>query len=176
MEGSDPDFLRAYDVQASEALRRLDNVAAELAQPLIQQFYQSLPRSSPVAEVIARLTPEEFEDLKTSQVEYLVMLVSSTLTFSTHQSQARRAGRTHALVGADIQWLVEALVIFQSGVERRLLDLPAHEREPVQRAVSLRILADLHEQVAAEQQGLGGDRCAVVVARVQHHHGVGYGF
>lgn len=148
MEGSDPDFLRAYDVQASEALRRLDNVAAELAQPLIQQFYQSLPRSSPVAEVIARLTPEEFEDLKTSQVEYLVMLVSSTLTFSTHQSQARRAGRTHALVGADIQWLVEALVIFQSGVERRLLDLPAHEREPVQRAVSLRILADLHEQVA----------------------------
>lgn len=148
MEGSDPDFLRAYDAQASEALRRLDNVARELAQLLTAHFYESLPRSSPIAEVIARLTPKEFENLKASQVEYLVMLVSSTLTFSTHQSQARHAGRVHALVGADIQWLVEALVIFQSSIERRLLDLPAHEREPVQRAVSLRILADLHEQVA----------------------------
>ena len=152
MAGSSPDFLRAYDARAAQALRRIDGIARGLAGPLTEQFYASLARSSPIAEVVARLTPDEFERLKAAQVEYLTMLVSSTLTFSAHQTQARSAGRAHALVGVDIQWLVEALVMFQSAVEDHLLEIPAQDREPVQRAVSLRILVDLHEQVAGYRQ------------------------
>ncbi len=153
MESSNAEFSRAYDAHAAEALRRLDDVAATLAKPLIAQFYESLARSSPIAEVLARLTPDEFAHLEASQVEYLAMLVNSKLTFSTHQAQARRAGRIHALVGVDIQWLVEALVIFQSGIQRYLLDnVIAEAREPIERALSLRILVDLHEQVAGYRQ------------------------
>jgi EAL domain-containing protein (putative c-di-GMP-specific phosphodiesterase class I) len=153
VESSNADFSRAYDAHASVSLRRLDDVATQLAKPLTAQFYESLARSSPIAEVLARLTPAEFAHLQASQVEYLATLISSTLTFSTHQIQARRAGRIHALVGVDIQWLVEALVIFQSGIERYLLDnVPAKEREAIERVISLRILVDLHEQVAGYRQ------------------------
>ena len=152
MEGSTAEFSRAYDAQASAALRRLDTVAGTIAEPLTEQFYESLARWSPIAEVLARLTPDEFAALKRQQVEYLTMLVSSDLTFSTHQARAQRAGRTHAIVGVDMQWLVEGLTVYQSGIERYVADLPAEEREPIQRAVSHRILVDLHEQVAGYRQ------------------------
>ena len=161
MEGSTADFSRAYDAQASSALRRLDAVAGKIAEPLTDQFYESLARWSPIAEVLARLTPDEFRALKTQQVEYLTMLVNSGLTFATHQARARRAGRTHAIVGVDIQWLVEGLTVFQSGIERYLTDFPADEREPIQRAVSHRILVDLHEQVAGYRQ-VGRDLTAIM--------------
>jgi len=149
---STADFSHAYDAEARAALRRLEEPIVGLASPLTEQFYETLQRSSSIGEIIARLTPEEFAALKARQAEYLVMLVSPQLTFATHQVQARRAGRTHALVGADIQWLVEALVTFQRGIERYLADLPPQVREPVQRAVSSRVLVDLHEQVAGYHQ------------------------
>ncbi|MGB6984796.1 MAG: EAL domain-containing protein [Candidatus Aquilonibacter sp.] len=161
MEGSTADFSRAYDAQASSALRRLDAVAGTIAAPLTDQFYESLARWSPIAEVLARLTPDELRALKAQQVEYLTMLVRSDLTFAAHQARARRAGRTHAIVGVDIQWLVEGLTVFQSGIERYLADLPADEREPTQRAVSHRILVDLHEQVAGYRQ-VGRDLTAIM--------------
>ena len=161
MEGSTADFSRAYDAHASSALRRLDAVAGTIAGPLTDQFYDSLARWSPIAEVLARLTPDEFHRLKAQQVEYLTTLVSSGLTFPMHQIHARRAGRTHAIVGVDIQWLVEGLTIFQSGIERYLADLPTEEREPIQRAVSHRILVDLHEQVAGYRQ-VGRDITAIM--------------
>ena len=161
MEGSTADFSRAYDAQASSALRRLDAVAGEIAEPLTEQFYESLARWSPISEVLARLTPDEFRALKAQQVEYLTMLVRSDLTFSTHQARARRAGCTHAIVGVDMQWLVEGLTIFQSGIERHIAELSADEREPIQRAVSHRILVDLHEQVAGYRQ-VGRDVTAIM--------------
>lgn len=161
MEGSTADFSRAYDAQASAALRRLDLVAGTIAAPLTDQFYDSLARWSPIAEVLARLTPDEFSALKARQVEYLAMLVSSDLTFAVHQTNARRAGHTHAIVGVDIQWLVEGLTVYQSAIEKYLADLPPQEREPIQRAVSHRILVDLHEQVAGYRQ-VGRDITAVM--------------
>jgi EAL domain-containing protein (putative c-di-GMP-specific phosphodiesterase class I) len=161
VEVSTADLSRAYDAQASSALRRLDAVAGTIAEPLTDRFYDSLSRWSPIAEVLARLTPDEFTSLKARQVEYLTMLVSSQTTFAVHQAQARRAGRTHAIVGVDIQWLVEGLTIYQSGIERYLSELPTEEREPIQRAVSHRILVDLHEQVAGYRQ-VGRDVTAIM--------------
>ncbi len=167
MEGSTADFSRAYDAQASSALCRLDAVAGTIAEPLTDQFYESLARWSPIAEVLARLTSDEFKALKAQQVEYLTMLVRSDLTFATHQARARRAGRTHAIVGVDIQWLVEGLTVFQSGIERYVADLPADEREPIQRAVSHRILVDLHEQVAGYRQ-VGRD-LTTIMGEIDRH-------
>jgi EAL domain-containing protein (putative c-di-GMP-specific phosphodiesterase class I) len=161
VEGSTADFSRAYDAHASSALGRLDAVAGSIARPLTDQFYESLARWSPIADVLARLTADEFATLKAEQVEYLTMLVDSRLTFATHQTRAQRAGRTHAIVGVDIQWLVEGLTAYQSAIERYLADFPPHEREPIQRAVSHRILVDLHEQVAGYRQ-VGRDITAIM--------------
>jgi EAL domain-containing protein (putative c-di-GMP-specific phosphodiesterase class I) len=146
---SSVDVAEAYNEASAALLQKLEPAVRAVVGPLTEQFYDALERSGPICELVACLEPMDFLRLKTRQVEYLAMLASPSLTMTHHQAQAREAGRTHALVGVDIQWLIEALTFFQQGIQSVLGSiLTLEERETAVRIIGLRVLFDLHEQVA----------------------------
>ncbi len=148
MEFSSVDFSPAYDRAAGALLGRLGPVIAASAPVFTERFYADISRASPIAEVLARLEPQEFVALKARQTDYLLMMTSPELTMATHQISALRAGRIHALVGVDIAWLVESLAFYQQGVATLAKDtMPLSDaRESVLGVFGLRVLFDLREQ------------------------------
>ncbi len=151
MEIQDADFTTIYGSAAADALRGITEPVAALSADFSEDFYASIQRRSPLADVIARLGPDEFARLKSTQAAYLANLLAPDLSAEEHASAARAAGRIHALVGVAPTWLIESFARYQHEVHALLRDVAplSERRELVQHIVDLRILRDLREQLVS---------------------------
>ncbi|MDE2481406.1 MAG: EAL domain-containing protein [bacterium] len=169
MEIHDWDSANIYGAAAADSLRGIEQAIRGVAEAFSNEFYETLARAHPIADVISRLSPEEFDHLKSRQAEYLGMLLAPDLTAESHATQAHRAGTTHALVGVAPTWLIESYALFQHRIHAMLRDLlPLSERrERTQRVVDLRALYDLREQLTSYDAVSRG--VASVLASVDRH-------
>jgi EAL domain-containing protein (putative c-di-GMP-specific phosphodiesterase class I) len=149
------DFSRAYSEQAAALLRDLDGVLCGVFEPLLEAYYANLEPGAPPAKIASRFTPEEFKRVKERYVQYLTRLFSSTLTQDEHRAMARRAGRAQALIGTDVQWPVEILLISQGAIVHHVARFDPVTREAILRVVSQRVLIDVHEEMSGYNEARG---------------------
>lgn len=145
------ELAEAYGQHVATALRQIREPVFRLADRFVGSFYESLTHSRQTAEVIRRLSSEEFSRLRRRQAEHLIMLLDPDLTPEVHETAASRAGSAHALVGVDVLWLVEAFNLYQQEIQRFIPTIvpTPDERELLIRCVSRRVLFDLEAQIAA---------------------------
>ncbi len=169
MELQHADLEAIYGPAAADALRGIEAASAAFAERFSEAFYAELAAESPVGEVIARLSQQEFEHLKQRQAEYLAELVSPDLTQEQHAEAAHRAGRMHAFVGVSPMWLIESFALYQRGIHAMLADAlaPSQRREAMQHIIDARILYDLREQFASYDE-IGRSVTAAVSAIDEH--------
>lgn len=148
VEQSGAEFTPAYGEAAEALLERIQPYVASAVTGFTNAFYASLDRSGPLAEIIARLRPDEFDAMKAREAEYVMAMLSPSSSMLEHRTQALRCGRIHALVGVDIHWLVESSAHYQQHLAQLVIDaMPlSADREATLRVVDLRILFDLREQ------------------------------
>jgi EAL domain-containing protein (putative c-di-GMP-specific phosphodiesterase class I) len=164
----------AYGPAAVRLLKNLDLGAARLISQFVDNYSSLLPGKAALQTILARLTPAEQSCLRAEQIQYLHELLVPDLDFRMHQQLAARAGRTLAMVGAEMWWITEANSAFREALQqlvfstgdgngqaqqimailkrRLLLDLML-QSEGHRQALDerLKILATLHQQA---QQGL----------------------
>lgn len=151
VDSSAPEFAAAYGESASALLQRIQPFVPSTVTGLTQAFYAALDRAGPIGEIVARLEPAAFEVMKTAESEYIAEIFSSELTQAAHHTLALRAGRTHALVGVDLHWIIESFAYYQEALSRLVTDVisvPA-ERAPIVHVLGLRVLFDLRGQSIA---------------------------
>jgi EAL domain-containing protein (putative c-di-GMP-specific phosphodiesterase class I) len=150
MEHYGADFSAAYGDRAGAFFAPvLEHIRAG-SRPWIDEFYERLDRSGPMGELIARLLPEEFEALKAREADAMAALCDPHLTISTHRTMALDVGRTHALTGVDLHWIVDGFAWRENYLAQQIVTYlpPGDTREQALRVLHLRILYDLREQSA----------------------------
>ena len=122
----------------------LDRLGPHLAD-VVDDFYAGLGLRPEFAEVVGRLTPEEFAHLRRRQVEHLRFMLSEAGGPERLAARSREVGRVHAMVGVEMDWYVDAMTEHRDGLLRALaryagdLDLVAANV-----ALSERMMKDLH--------------------------------
>ena len=122
----------------------LDRLGPHLAD-VVEDFYAGLGLRPEFAEVVGRLTPEEFAHLRRRQVEHLRFMLSEVGGPERLAARSREVGRVHAMVGVEMDWYVDAMTEHRDGLLRALaryagdLDLVAANV-----ALSERMMKDLH--------------------------------
>ncbi len=157
-----------YGPSAVESLSRIHKSVPTLAGHFASHFYDALTSVAETAEILQRLSPAEFADLRQKQARHLTALLAADLTLPAHMADAQRTGRVHALVGVDVLWLIEAYSFYQYDLQRLLRPLitDAEQRELVLRIVARRILLDLQGQVESYRRI--EQETAQAVSRIDH--------
>jgi EAL domain-containing protein (putative c-di-GMP-specific phosphodiesterase class I) len=138
-----------YGGWAASLLERIQKPVAGLSEQFIANFYELLSNAEHNRKLLERLSSAEYAQLQKRQAQHLMLLISPGLTRSFHRQEAERAGRAHALVGVDIQWLIETYGLYQQKLFELLEDLVpgVEDRERLIRILSRRILLDIEGQV-----------------------------
>ncbi|MDE2481932.1 MAG: GAF domain-containing protein, partial [bacterium] len=137
-----------YGGEAAELLRAWGDDLPELLRRFIEDFYRDLPAESPLVEIIARLTPEQFTHLIEREWAYLVRIFSPEITEDEHRAAAHDTGRVHALVGVGPQWLTDAYVRLQQRFHDFEDGRPPEIAARLSHVLDVRILLDLRAQTA----------------------------
>jgi hypothetical protein len=143
------DSAEVYGGWVASVLEHVQKPVADLSEQFIAGFYELLSSAEHNRKLLQRLTSAEYAQLQKRQSQHLMLLISPGLTHALHMQEAERAGRAHALVGVDIQWLIETYGLYQEKLFELLEGLVPHvqERERLIRILSRRILLDIEGQV-----------------------------
>ena len=114
---------RAYSSEATACLQPIQSMVKGLAQRFAAEFFDSLASTVEGSRILSALLEEEAAQLRAREAQYLELIFSPQLTMSQHQTQARRVGRAHALVGVELQTLVESFALFQQEVREEIVPL-----------------------------------------------------
>ena len=154
----------AYGPIAASALADLaaldERALAEIAAITLAR----VRRCDAVADILDRLSEEEFARLHGRLAEYFAILLEPGLDFQRHAEQARRVGSVHALVGLGPQWLAHAYSVVEERIAERLTDLPIERAAIVERTLHQRILIDIREQ--AESYGTVGRSLTATITQI----------
>lgn len=144
---------RAYGTDASTCLQPIQDTISALAERFSEDFFDSLASTAEGARILSALLEGEHDRLKSQEARYLRLLFSPHLTMSEHQSQAQRVGRAHALVGVELQALIEAFGLFAQEVREEVLPLIDDGlRARMLEIVERRIFVDLQAQAVSYQR------------------------
>ena len=155
----------AYGPAAAQALRGLAKAAEPVIHRFVADFYASLHQTAQTAQVLNRLTAEEFTHLRQQQAGHLLMLLDPDLNAAKHRERALAVGRIHAQVGVELPWLIEAYNLYQQALHHLFPSTDAGKQRVTQRILDRRLLLDL------ESQGTGyrllADELAKILVEIQ---------
>ena len=144
---------RAYSSEATTCLQPIQSMVKGLAERFAAEFFDSLASTVEGSRILSALLEEEAAHLRAREAQYLELIFSPQLTMSQHQTEAQRVGRAHALVGVELQTLVESFALFQQEVREEIVPLmPPQQREQILEIVERRIFVDLQAQVSSYQR------------------------
>ena len=113
----------AYGDEVREILLRVQGRACSAAREFASAVLDSFRESEDKGELLRRFTPDEFENLKRGVGDYIARLIAPELTRAGHQEIAEATGRTTAMIGVDVLWLLEAFGLFEQHMVRATLGL-----------------------------------------------------
>lgn len=143
---------QAYNKDAATRLESIPGVP-ELIEHCLAGFLDAMANDAEGARILDAMIEDDFTQLQTREVQHLRLLFSPELSMAEHQSEAQRLGRAHALVGIELQGLIESFALLQQQVRDDVLPLvPAEHRERVLEIVERRIFVDLKAQAATYQR------------------------
>ncbi len=146
-------YERAYSEEATAYLRPVQDAVGGLAERFASNFFDSLASTVEGARILGCLLDDEVVHLQGREAQHLRMLFSPDLTMAQHQSEAQRVGRAHALVGVELQALIESFALFQQDVREDILPLVDQEsRDAILEVVERRAFVDLEAQAASYQR------------------------
>ncbi len=154
----------AYGPKAAAALAELAVFDERTLGEIVEHTFARVRHCGPVADILDRLSGEEFAHLQGRLVEYLALLLEPELDFTRHAEHARRVGSVHALVGLGPQWLAHAYSVVEEQIAERLADLPIERSARIERALHQRILLDIREQ--AESYGTVGRSLTATITQI----------
>lgn len=146
-------YERAYSNEAAACLQPIQETVKTLAERFASDFFDALAGMSEGARVLSSLTDEELARLKVREAQYLRLIFSSSVTMAQHQAEAQRVGRAHALVGVELQLLIESFALFGQQIREEVLPLlGVGYRDRILEIIERRIFVDLQVQATAYQR------------------------
>ncbi len=146
------DFSLSYSEETDRLLQRLavSNLKEEIEE-FVVTFYARLRSRAESAEILARLSHEEFERLKSNQARHLHFLISPGSTPQEHYKRALHVGWVHEMAGVSLPMLLEAYHLYQQRIKRYLgtTGLNIHEREQLCDTLHARLQLDIEAQAAS---------------------------
>lgn len=143
----------AYGQEAARRLQPIQDTIAQLAEQFASNFFDSLFNTAEGARILGALVEEDLVHLKAREAQHLRLLFSPQLSLTQHQETAQRVGRAHALVGVELQMLIESFALFQQEIHQEILPLIAQEhRQEILEIVEKRSFMDLQSQAWAYQR------------------------
>ncbi len=155
-----PETETALDPYGAEAVDLLTRAQARLAAvtlAFVNSYYDHLAGESQAQAIIARLTEEEMQRLKTHQAEHLRELLDPTVQRADVAQHAARLGQVHALVGVDSALLVQALALYRRLLSEHLNQaaLLSRSRYRLLLVAECRLQDDIQAQLHAESETIG---------------------
>ena len=154
----------AYGPKAASAFAELAVFDERTLAEIVEHTFAQVRRCGPVADILSRLSEEEFARLQGRLVEYFALLLEPDLDFPKHAEHARRVGSVHALIGLGPQWLAHAYSVVEEQIAERLATLPIERSARIERALHQRILLDIREQ--AESYGTVGKSLTATITQI----------
>lgn len=148
---SQPKSADAYGKDAAVVLRALAPKIGETTERFVATFYDNLTEYPGQAEIVARLTPREFDRLQAHQNAHLRMLLDPELDEARHRAVARRVGRIHALTGVEPGWIVDGYERYRR-VVFDLSRIAQREYRALCDILDRRLSIELHEQLDAPRE------------------------
>ncbi|MGN6581373.1 MAG: EAL domain-containing protein [Bordetella sp.] len=143
----------AYGREAAIRLQPIQDTVAALAEQFSSNFFDSLVNTAEGARILGALLEQDIAHLKAREAQHLRLLFAPQLTMSQHQETAQRIGRAHALVGVELQTLIESFALFQQEIHQEILPLIAQEsRQDLLEIIEKRNFMDLQSQAGAYQR------------------------
>jgi len=146
------DFSPSYSEEVDELLRQLmTQKLIEENQDFANTFYTHLNNRAESSAILARLSQEEFERLKSNQAKHLYLLLSPGATPQGHYKRALHVGWVHELLGVSLPMLMEAYHLYQQRIKRYLgsTGLDTQQRELLCNALHQRLQLDIEAQIAS---------------------------
>ncbi|NUR08600.1 MAG: EAL domain-containing protein [Nocardioidaceae bacterium] len=115
---------------------------------LVDAFYERLSQREDLAEVLDRLTAEEFAHLRRRQSAHLRLWLSPDLDREQLLTWSRQVGRVHSMCGVELDWFVEGISDHRAGL-LPLVDRLCSELDvaAIRNALAERMLLDLQGAV-----------------------------
>ncbi len=146
-------YEQAYSAEAAARMQPIQGAIAEFAGQFSSRFFDSLLDTAEGAPILHALRADELAHLKAREAHHLKLIFAPQLTLAQHQAAAQRVGLAHALVGIELQALVEFFALFVQEVRAEIMPLVASEhRDKVLEIVERRNYVDLQAQAAAYQR------------------------
>ena len=146
-------YEQAYTAEAAATLQPIQDTVTAFAGQFSSRFFDSLLHTAEGAQILGALLEGELTHLKAREAQHIQLLFSPQLTMMQHQSAAQRVGLAHALVGIELQALVEFFALFVQELREEIMPLIALEhRDKVFEIIERRNFVDLQAQVAAYQR------------------------
>ncbi len=141
---------------ADETKQDLKDFGLYFSNQFVTQFYSQLSQKPDTKVFLERLTPEEFEHLKSRQAEHVLHLTDPDMGSAQLSKASKSVGKVHGMVGLTVSILSRAYQlqtkIIIEGVSRYFRHRP--QRDRVRTFMYQRILEDLVDQMSA-MQGIG---------------------
>lgn len=149
--------LDPYGADAIDLLSRAQTYFAAVTLDFVNSFYDHLAGESQAQAIMARLTEEEIQRLKTHQAEHLRNLLDPTMQRADITQRAARLGQVHALVGVDSALLVRSLALYRRLLSEHLnqVALLSRSRYRLLLVAECRLQDDIQAQLHAESGTIG---------------------
>ena len=144
------DFASSYSKDIDALLNKIPpGKLNEAAHDFSGFFYENLGAKAESASIIAQLSSEEFDHLKTKQAQHLRGLFRPGITAEAQYKEAMHIGRIHELVGVGLPILLETYHLYHGKIEAILagFSMAAPQREQLRGALHQRLQLNVEAQV-----------------------------
>lgn len=145
------DFASAYNEEIDQLLGQLAHIGLnELIHESVESFYTQLAHRSESSSILTRLTPEEFNHLKSKQAQHLKLLLTPGLTPQVQYERALQVGWSHEMVALSTPMLLESYHLFHNKIEDILaaVDMAVQDAGKLRNALHQRVQLDMEAQIA----------------------------
>ena len=146
------DFASPYSHEIGNLLRQLaQRHAPDDILAFVESFYKGLSTQEGNAPILARLSPEEFDHLKSGQEQHLHLLLDPEITPEDHYERACHLGWIHEMVGVRLTSLLETYHLYHRKFDHLLdaVQLEFSQREQLRVALHQRLQLDVEAQIAS---------------------------
>ncbi len=144
---------RVYGHEAAACLLPIQGTIQALAERFAEDFFDVLARTEEGARILGALQEDEVVRLRAEEAQYLRRIFSPDLSLARHQDEARRVGRAHALVGVELQALIESFALFQQKAREDIMPrIDPAQRHAILDIMQSRIFVDMQAQAGSYQR------------------------
>jgi EAL domain-containing protein (putative c-di-GMP-specific phosphodiesterase class I) len=154
------DFASSYGDDVDQLLIQVFSIHPGLKEDIhafADSFYKHLSSRSQSSAILARLSPEELDRLKSKQAQHLTQILSPGMTPQDQYKRALVVGWIHEMVGVGLPMLMETYHLYHTQIDQilRTAELSVHQRDQLRAAMHQRLQLDVEAQIASHARSDG---------------------